>query len=65
MRGKNRTGGLITSSAMFTKESKEEMLVGLDTSDDAAVYKIDNDKAIIHTIDFFTPVVNDPFYLDK
>ena len=37
------------------------MLVGLDTSDDAAVYKIDNDKAIIHTIDFFTPVVNDPF----
>lgn len=37
------------------------MLVGLDTSDDAAVYKINNDKAIIHTIDFFTPVVDDPF----
>lgn len=37
------------------------MLVGLETSDDAAVYRISEDKAIIHTIDFFTPVVDDPF----
>jgi selenide,water dikinase len=35
--------------------------VGLDTSDDAAVYKINDDLALIHTVDFFTPVVDDPY----
>ena len=39
----------------------DNLLVGLDTSDDAAVYKIDDDKAIIKTLDFFTPVVDDPY----
>ncbi|SHM66383.1 selenophosphate synthase [Caldanaerovirga acetigignens] len=39
----------------------ENLLVGLETSDDAAVYKIADDLAIIHTIDFFTPVVDDPY----
>ena len=37
------------------------MIVGLDTSDDAAVYKINNDSAMIQTVDFFTPVVDDPY----
>lgn len=36
-------------------------MVGLDTSDDAAVYKINEDTALIQTLDFFTPVVDDPF----
>jgi len=36
-------------------------LVGIDTSDDAAVYKLDEDKAVILTTDFFTPVVDDPY----
>ncbi len=35
--------------------------MGIDTSDDAAVYKIDEDKAVILTMDFFTPVVDDPY----
>jgi selenide,water dikinase len=35
--------------------------VGIDTSDDAAVYKIDEDKAVILTTDFFTPIVDDPY----
>lgn len=39
----------------------ENLLVGFDTSDDAAVYKLSDDKAIIQTLDFFTPVVNDPY----
>lgn len=39
----------------------ENLLVGLETSDDAAVYKITDDLAIIHTVDFFTPVVDDPY----
>lgn len=35
--------------------------MSLDTSDDAAVYKINEETAIIQTLDFFTPVVDDPY----
>ena len=37
------------------------LLVGFDTSDDAAVYKIDDDTALIQTVDIFPPVVDDPY----
>ncbi len=37
------------------------ILVGTDTSDDAAVYKITDDIAIVQTVDFFTPIVDDPY----
>ena len=37
------------------------MIVGLDTSDDAAVYKVNDEVAMIQTVDFFTPVVDDPY----
>lgn len=43
------------------KTNDKNLIVGLDTSDDAAVYKIDKDNAIIQTLDFFTPVVDDPY----
>ena len=43
------------------KSVNENLLVGLDTSDDAAVYKINEELAIIQTLDFFTPVVDDPY----
>lgn len=39
----------------------ENLIVGNDTSDDAAVYMIDENKAVILTLDFFTPVVDDPY----
>ena len=39
----------------------ENLIVGNDTSDDAAVYKIDEEKAVILTMDFFTPIVDDPY----
>ncbi len=39
----------------------ENLLVGFDTSDDASVYKIDDDTAIINTLDFFPPIADDPF----
>jgi selenide, water dikinase len=39
----------------------KNLMVGIETSDDAAVYKIDDEKAIIQTLDFFTPVVDDPY----
>jgi len=38
----------------------EELLVGFDTSDDAAVYLM-GDQAVLLTVDFFTPVVDDPY----
>lgn len=37
------------------------LLVGLDTSDDAGVYQISEDLALVQTVDFFTPIVNDPY----
>src|SRR5579863_7879114 len=36
-------------------------LVGFQTSDDAGVYKLRDDLALVHTVDFFTPIVDDPF----
>jgi len=39
----------------------ENLLVGIETSDDAAVYRINEDTAVIQTLDFFTPVVDDPY----
>jgi len=39
----------------------QNLLVGISGSDDAAVYKFSNDLAVIQTLDFFTPVVDDPF----
>lgn len=39
----------------------KNLIVGIETSDDAAVYKIDDEKAIIQTLDFFTPIVDDPY----
>ncbi len=38
-----------------------ELLVGIETSDDAAVYRISDDQAIVATTDFFMPIVDDPF----
>ncbi len=37
------------------------MIVGIETSDDAAIYKVTDDVAMIQTVDFFTPVVDDPY----
>ena len=38
-----------------------DLLVGTDTSDDAAVYRVSEDLALIQTLDFFTPVADDPY----
>lgn len=37
------------------------LLVGSATADDAGVYKIDEDRALVQTLDFFTPIVDDPY----
>ncbi len=38
-----------------------ELLVGIETADDAAVYKINDEQALIATTDFFMPIVDDPY----
>jgi selenide, water dikinase len=44
------------------KQPKDEnLLVGFDTADDAGVYLLRDDLAIVQTLDFFTPIVDDPF----
>lgn len=37
------------------------LIVGIDTNDDAGVYKLNEEQAIVQTVDFFTPVVDDPY----
>ncbi|MGO4269062.1 selenide, water dikinase SelD [Paenibacillus sp. TAF58] len=37
------------------------LLVGIDTSDDAGVYKLTEELALVQTVDFFTPIVDDPY----
>ena len=44
----------------FVPVEAENLLVGLAPADDAAVYKLDDERAIIFTLDFFPPVVDDP-----
>lgn len=41
--------------------SDSRVLVGMDSSDDAAVFQIDENRAIVQTVDIITPVVDDPF----
>lgn len=43
----------------------KELLVGIETSDDAAVYQINESQAIVATTDFFMPIVDDPFDFGK
>ena len=39
----------------------DDLLVGFDTSDDAAVYRLTDDLAVVQTLDFFPPIVDDPY----
>src|SRR6478609_8064095 len=39
----------------------KELMVGIETADDAAVYRLNDEQALIATTDFFMPIVDDPF----
>ena len=43
------------------KKKDPNLLVGVDTSDDAGVYRLTDELAMIQTVDFFTPIVDDPY----
>jgi selenide,water dikinase len=47
--------------AELPRNGDPALLVGNDTADDAAVYRVADDLAIVTTVDFFTPIVDDPF----
>src|ERR671930_2166583 len=46
--------------AGFVPVEAENLLVGLNPADDAAVYRLDSERAIVFTLDFFPPLVDDP-----
>ncbi len=46
--------------AGFVPVESADLLIGLDPADDAAVYRLDDSRAIVFTVDFFPPVVDDP-----
>ena len=48
-------------SETFRPEEYPNLLLGLDGLDDAAVYRVSDDLAVVLTVDFFPPVVDDPF----
>ncbi|PJF40702.1 MAG: selenide, water dikinase SelD [Chloroflexi bacterium] len=48
-------------NTLFPIENYPELLVGLGRPDDSAVYKIDDERALISTVDFFPPVVDAPY----
>jgi selenide,water dikinase len=47
--------------AQIPRWADENVLVGFDTADDAGVYKLTPECALVQTVDFFTPVVDDPY----
>ena len=57
---KYAAGRLEELLAGFAPASSENLLVGLDPADDAAVYRLDEERAIVFTTDFFPPLVDDP-----
>ena len=52
---------LDTVLGKLARQQDANVLVGFDKADDAGVYKISDDLALVQTVDFFTPVVDDPF----
>lgn len=54
-------GALAPLLAGLPRVDDADLLVGFETSDDAAVYRVSDELAIVTTTDFFTPIVDDPF----
>ena len=48
-------------SSLFRSQDYPDLLIGLGQADDAAVYRLRDDLALVATVDFFTPIVDDPY----
>src|SRR3954454_3669841 len=53
--------GIVAELGVDVQAGASDLLVGLDSGDDAAAVRIDGDPALLTTADFFTPVVDDPY----
>src|SRR5271170_2944630 len=51
----------ILAKSSITMPLPKQLLVGIETADDAAVYQINERQAIVATTDFFMPIVDDPY----
>ena len=51
---------LDTVLGKLARQHDPNVLVGFDTADDAGVYRLTGDLALVQTVDFFTPMVDDP-----
>jgi selenide,water dikinase len=54
-------GALSAVLAALRPPTSPNLLIGLDVSDDAAVYQLDGTTALVQTVDFFPPIVDDPY----
>ena len=54
-------GTLHAVLSRLPRQGDPNLLVGFETSDDAGVYRLSGDQALVQTVDFFTPMVDDPF----
>ncbi len=48
--------------SVLPKVTDPNVLIGTDSADDAAIYKLTDELALVQTLDFFTPIVDDPYY---
>jgi selenide,water dikinase len=58
-------GSLAAVLSRLPKQGDPNVLVGFETSDDAGIYRIAPNLALVQTVDFFTPLVDDPFTFGK
>lgn len=54
-------GDLAQVLSKLPRQSNENVIVGFETADDAGVFRLTDDIALVQTVDFFTPVADDPF----
>ena len=54
-------GDLAQVLSKLPKQSNENVIVGFENSDDAGVFRLNSETALVQTLDFFTPVADDPF----
>src|SRR5580698_10716741 len=54
-------GTLADVLSRLPRQQDENLLVGFESADDAGIYRIGSDQALVQTVDFFTPMVDDPF----
>src|SRR5258707_15617751 len=47
--------------SQLPRQTNENVLVGFETADDAGIYKLTDTLALVQTVDFFTPMVDDPY----